>query len=549
MQLRDAASCYGRVVILIPLILIFLTAADSAFACPGHKNGAAYRTRAVKIKSGIPTTVISYRAPATYRRCGDNLYDTRGSRYVARHGNSYYNGNAKYLAVRNGNGYYRTNARYIAVRNIDYDDAPRYVALRNYAPRTKYVAVRQVDYDNDDVRYVAVRNYASRTRYVAVRQVDYDDDDVRYVALRNYAPRTKYAAVRQIDYDDDDVRYVAVRNYVPRTRYVAVCDADNGRPRAVALPSCLDDIETTSTRHVVIRNGNAYSNAKYVAVNDEIDDDETYIAAPATNHVEYSDASYGNGEVFTGTREITYSPVSYNYDDDIDRVAFLDGGGATYVAADETKNACLNRVAVSTPREVVSTRAVSYVEDVDDDAAYLETGDVDAAPTIRYVALDDDDEDRADTNTTYVAADGTDETCLRPVAVRTCEDDVGTDMVSYAPASHVNDMDTETVSYVPVDDIDRGDTDDSTVLVEDSGVELVGTQQIAGNFGYRDGFEDGKDAALEGDAYHPENSGDYEKATEGYEDTFGDKDVYKDGYRNSYLQGYHAGFESADDSS
>ena len=34
------------------------------------------------------------------------------------------------------------------------------------------------------------------------------------------------------------------------------------------------------------------------------------------------------------------------------------------------------------------------------------------------------------------------------------------------------------------------------------------------------------------------------KATEGYEDEFGDKDIYKDSYRTSYLAGYRAGFAS-----
>ena len=89
-------------------------------------------------------------------------------------------------------------------------------------------------------------------------------------------------------------------------------------------------------------------------------------------------------------------------------------------------------------------------------------------------------------------------------------------------------------------------TNNSTVLVEEDDLVagLSSTQQIAGRYGYRDGFEDGQEAALERDVYHPENSGDYQKASEGYEDTFGDKDVYKDSYRESYLRGYRAGFKS-----
>src|SRR5690606_21917094 len=128
-----------------------------------------------------------------------------------------------------------------------------------------------------------------RTRYIAVRDID-DDDDVRYV--RSYVPRTRYV-VSDIRYDDD-VRYV--RAYTPRTRTVAVRNADTGCIRAVRLRSCLDDVETVSTRQVVIR------------------DD-------------------------------TYAPVSYRYDDDIDRIAFMDGGDAAFVAADDIEDACLSGVA------------------------------------------------------------------------------------------------------------------------------------------------------------------------------------------------------------
>ena len=61
---------------------------------------------------------------------------------------------------------------------------------------------------------------------------------------------------------------------------------------------------------------------------------------------------------------------------------------------------------------------------------------------------------------------------------------------------------------------------------------------------YRDGFKDGADAAAELDSYHPENSGDYKKATNGYEDSYGDKDLYKESYRSAYLTGYRSGFNS-----
>ena len=70
------------------------------------------------------------------------------------------------------------------------------------------------------------------------------------------------------------------------------------------------------------------------------------------------------------------------------------------------------------------------------------------------------------------------------------------------------------------------------------------TQRIARDYGFKDGYYDGRQAGMERDAYHPENSGDYQKATNGYEDTFGDKDVYRQSYREAYLRGYDSGWRS-----
>ncbi len=64
----------------------------------------------------------------------------------------------------------------------------------------------------------------------------------------------------------------------------------------------------------------------------------------------------------------------------------------------------------------------------------------------------------------------------------------------------------------------------------------------ARQYGYKDGLEDGADAGLERDAYHPENSGDFKKAANGYEDKFGNKQLYKQNYRQSYLRGYRDGY-------
>jgi hypothetical protein len=68
---------------------------------------------------------------------------------------------------------------------------------------------------------------------------------------------------------------------------------------------------------------------------------------------------------------------------------------------------------------------------------------------------------------------------------------------------------------------------------------------LARQYGYKDGFKDGADAAREGDRYHPQNSGDWQKGTNGYEDRYGSKNAYKSAYRQAYLQGYKEGFNRA----
>lgn len=67
-------------------------------------------------------------------------------------------------------------------------------------------------------------------------------------------------------------------------------------------------------------------------------------------------------------------------------------------------------------------------------------------------------------------------------------------------------------------------------------------RQAARQFGYEDGFEDGADAGRERDVYNPQNSGDYKKAANGYEDEFGNKQLYRQAYRGAYLQGYKNGY-------
>jgi hypothetical protein len=66
---------------------------------------------------------------------------------------------------------------------------------------------------------------------------------------------------------------------------------------------------------------------------------------------------------------------------------------------------------------------------------------------------------------------------------------------------------------------------------------------IARKYGYQDGLNDGADAAREGDSYHPQNSGDWQKGTNGYESRYGSKGAYKQAYREAYVQGYNAGYQ------
>ena len=90
---------------------------------------------------------------------------------------------------------------------------------------------------------------------------------------------------------------------------------------------------------------------------------------------------------------------------------------------------------------------------------------------------------------------------------------------------------------------------DKTTHIDDDGeiipdADYRATERIARDYGYRDGWEDGEDAGMERDTYHPENSGDFQKATNGYESDFGSKSLYRQAYRAAYLQGYKHGFRS-----
>ena len=495
MQFKDAARNYGRVGLLLPLVLIFFTAADSAFACPEHTSRVAYRTKSINSRtvSYMPTTVISYRAPASYRRCGANMYDTRGARYVA--ARSYGNqggSSARYVAVRNDNAYYKLRQpRRVAVRNVDYGYEPRYVAVRPRYPV----------YHLSGNRYAEIRS-GYRSGNGIVRFIDVDEDETRYAVVKRVVPRTKYVAVRNIDVDDyDEPRYVAVRRVAPRTRYVAVRNIDSGCTRAVALRGCLADVGSTSTRrvvlrsdddtyavrtkHVVLEDGNdddAYmldNDTDDVSVlRDDSDDDEYVAVANETPaYVEYAPAAYssGNGATYVAANDfdtpcarsvavrtcrpdaVSGRTIAYEvYDDDLDGQAVLHNDDVAYVAADDMEDACLpGRVGTST--RFVTTRAVNYVpaeyvaEDASplrSEAAYVETSNA-AVPWPRWVAKDED-QVFDDVDPTWVAE--VEDTCSRQHAHCGLVDELAAGRVNFVPVDDVVQPSMAAVSYVPVDE-------------------------------------------------------------------------------------------------
>jgi hypothetical protein len=492
MQMKDATRSFGSVALFIPLILIFLAAADSAFACPGNNTGVVYRARSTNMRtvSYMPTTVITYRAPDSYRRCGDNMYDTRGRKYVAVRNSRYYNdGGERYASMRES-GYYRMpRTRYVAVRDVDYDYAPRYVAIRHRYPV----------YRIDDSRYAEIRSGYRRNNGI-VREIDFQDEP-RHVAVSRFPDDVKYVSVHR-DYD-----------YYDRGRgnYVAIRNIDSGCGRAVALRSCSDQLGTTSVRRVVLRNDDdddiAYSALRRNVV---VDDDDIPGANDTPTYVEYRDAAYFGEDSYAQVpqalsgRTVVYDPVSYGDQ------AFLDRDNVTFVG--ESEDACMHRTFIHRSPTIVGMRAVSYVPVGDvDDVAYIEPDD--AAPLIRHAAW----RDRRNFQEVEPAYVDDESLSYVPAAADEC-------------STMISSVRTEPV-FVAND-------------VEESDIAYPSSTQIATHYGYRDGFEDGQEAALERDAYHPENSGDFQKATEGYESDFGDKDVYKDVYRSSYLQGYRAGFRS-----
>jgi hypothetical protein len=603
MAFKYAASRSGFLGLLLPL-LVFFIAADSAYACPQHNGRAVSRTKLIKTKSAsrVAPVVITY-GGQTSMRCGDNLNATRRVRYVESRDIG-----TRYVAVRRDDGrkYMVPQTRYVAVRRADVDVQPRYVAVR-----------RSPAYADNGVRYVAVRNTPTRVKYVAVRDVEVESP--RYVAVRRapvYDSGTRYVAVRNVDNDyyAPRTKYVAVRNVdsgysAPRTKYVAV--RDNGYRQVVVRDNGLDMIEAPAPRHVVVRTDYIDGTEEMIVPNSSYTADAEYLAVRGDNvfrpnYVAYSDRGYTSRDrgnyVMTRnvenscmrqvavrtcpdamtTRTVSYVPVTY--ENDYYDQALIDGGGTTYVVADDIENACLSRMSHRTTQPV-SSQAVSYVPvDYADDAYMDDTAYIvnrKAAHSIRYV---DEDDDLIETDVVYIDEDsmGGDTLNYATVADVAPIDDiedvdyepvryVSNENVRYVPQETVSYVPARNVSYLPVNNINDLEAeyiaDDDcmpmvssrnagpvyvaespAVVVEvvDSGMAagLSTARRVAAGFGYRDGFKDGRDDALDNDAFRPETEGDYRKATNGYERKFGSKDVYRDEYRNSYLEGYRSGYTS-----
>jgi hypothetical protein len=308
--------------------------------------------------------------------------------------------------------------------------------------------------------------------------------------MDDYAPR--YVVVRTRPAYDTGTRHVAVRNIntdydVGRTRYVAVRNVGNNCACNDELRSSLDQIETTSPRHVVVKTDYLAGTQEVIVPNSSYDD--TAYVAPSENVVETSDIAYSNaaymntsGDTYVSasgvespyadriavrtypetatTGTINYVPVAD--DNDVDDQVILDTDDATEIAAGDIGDACLKPIAVNESPASVTTRAVSYVpiENVDDYASQPGSGTTyiadNTASTVRYVPAAEDNDDSFDADTTYVAADNVGDSCSCPVASGIYNEDLGAGNVSYVPVSDVESMDDATVSYVPASESDVG---------------------------------------------------------------------------------------------
>lgn len=75
-----------------------------------------------------------------------------------------------------------------------------------------------------------------------------------------------------------------------------------------------------------------------------------------------------------------------------------------------------------------------------------------------------------------------------------------------------------------------------------NGGAVYGSQRIAFDNGYKDGFDKGRDDGQDRKALDPTRQGRYRSADHGYDKKYGSKDQYKVSYRDGFEAGYQAGY-------
>jgi len=513
MKLKDATNSFGGVGTLVTVLLLLLVSAGAAFGCPGHSSKVVYRT--YYGSEPVRTTVVNYGSP-----CTESAYIPKRVKYVAMQSNGYYANAPTYVAPRQ-----IPRTRYVAVRSDGYN---------NYAPQ--YVAVRRAPaYVEMASKYELMRNnYVPRAKYVVVRDRDMNDYDyapTQYVAVRS-VPETRYVAVRNIDSDYGlrPVAYIPVPNrddmrpigYIPIRNSGCGCAVSN-----------LENVETMSPRHVVLKSDfiDGTEEAVYQSPNYE---DTAYVAVPSNTHVMYNVGSFHNNDVNVVPTTLTSGNVSYRspayQDSDFDDQAILDTSDVTYVTVNDVEDACLRPVAVTTvPMRAKGVRYVS-ADDVEkyDSVSYVPVKDEYMGAEVNYSPVE---------NVTYMPVRHLRQISYVPSGNVDYADIAGTDACACQPVSQSSIITTNSDQVA-----------DTSAIVEDNDNDLAmntSDTQSASDNGYRDGFEDGKQAALNGEKYRPANSSDFQDADNGYDVSFGNKDAYSDSYRHSYLRGYNAGFNSA----
>jgi len=458
MASKGVTRIFGKIGFL-PLLLIFFTAAGSAYACPEHRSKAGYRTKAIN------TRTVSYMTPVviTYGgRCADNIYGTRRVKHVSMMGDGYFEGGARYVAVRNR----APRTRYVALRDIDYDDV---------APR--YVVRRQPVYVEPAPRYVAVRNLTPRVRYVAASDIDYED----------VAPVPRAVSVRSVDTDYDvevaRPKHVVVKaDSLAGTEEVLYSSLSFEDTAYVAPP--IENIDTTDV---------AYTPAAYTSgngVNDDFDvGEETVLPESGATYVaagDMEDADLPRAVVHRSPELVTIRAVNDASIADLINDAHKKGTDVTHVY-DDDGHSIRYRPFVDDEDVVATNTAYVMADDIDSD------DDV-SAGTVSYVPISDvDDVDATDVSylpaesASYVPADDCDPSTVTYESdysvVKFGTTDLGADMVSYdvddVDATDANSLPVESASYVPVDDSDLStvtyDSDYSVVKFDttDLGAEMV----------------------------------------------------------------------------